>query len=88
MIWEEQPDDPTEGAQAVRGLYEANLAMGGDFLAGILYWKLSTEPAHLEVEPFVLIIGERAGNDPLLGELERFTTELPIDRRRSRLNPR
>ncbi|NHZ73622.1 MAG: hypothetical protein GWP16_04040, partial [Nitrospirae bacterium] len=84
MIWEEQPDDPTERAQAVRGLYEANLAMGGDFLAGILYWKLSTEPAHLEVEPFVLIIGERAGNDPLLGELERFTTELPVDRRRSR----
>jgi len=85
MIWEEQPDDPAERAQAVRGLYEANLAMGDDFLAGILYWKLSTEPAHLEVEPFVLIIGERAGSDPLLVELERFTTQLPVDRRRHRL---
>ena len=81
MIWEDQPDDPTERAQAVRGLYEANLAMGGDFLAGLLYWKLSTEPAHLEVEPFVLIIGERAADDPLLPELQRFTSHLPVDRR-------
>ena len=85
MIWEEQPDEPSERAEAVRGLYEANLAMGGDFLAGILYWKLSTEPAHLEVEPFVLIIGDKADDDPLLAELQRFTSELPVDRRRSRL---
>ena len=84
MIWEEQPDEPSERAEAVRGLYEANLAMGGDFLAGILYWKLSTEPAHLEVEPFVLIIGDKADDDPLLAELQRFTSELPVDRRRSR----
>jgi hypothetical protein len=84
MIWEEQPDDPAERAEAVRGLYEANLAMGGDFLAGILYWKLSTEPAHLEVEPFVLIIGDKADDDPLLAELQRFMSELPVDRRRSR----
>jgi hypothetical protein len=84
MIWEEQPDDPSERAEAVRGLYEANLAMGGDFLAGILYWKLSTEPAHLEVEPFVLIIGDKADVDPLLAELQRFTSELPVDRRRAR----
>ena len=84
MIWEEQPDEPSERAEAVRGLYEANLAMGGDFLAGILYWKLSTEPAHLEVEPFVLIIGDKAEDDPLLAELQRFTSELPVDRRRSR----
>ena len=85
MIWEEQPDDPLERAEAVRGLYEANLALGGDFLAGILYWKLSTEPAHSEVEPFVLIIGDRADEDPLLAELQRFTAELPVDRRRARL---
>ncbi len=84
MIWEEQPDEPSERAEAVRGLYEANLAMGGDFLAGILYWKLSTEPDHLEVEPFVLIIGDKAEDDPLLAELQRFTSELPVDRRRSR----
>ena len=84
MIWEEQPDEPSERTEAVKGLYEANLAMGGDFLAGILYWKLSTEPAHLEVEPFVLIIGDKADDDPLLAELQRFTSELPVDRRRSR----
>ena len=84
MIWEEQPDDPTERAEAVRGLYEANLAMGGDLLAGILYWKLSTEPAHSEVEPFVLIIGGRSDEDPLLAELQRFTAELPVESRRHR----
>jgi hypothetical protein len=88
MIWEEQPDDPLERAEAVRGLYEANLELGGDFLAGILYWKLSTEPAHSEVEPFVLIIGDRADEDPLLAELQRFTAELPVDRRRARLTSR
>jgi hypothetical protein len=85
MIWEEQPQEPSERAQAVKGLYAANLAMGGEILAGILYWKLSTEPAHSEVEPFALIIGERADDDPLLAELQRFTSELPIDQRRSRL---
>ena len=41
-------------------------------LAGILYWKLSSEPAHRDIEPFVLLIGERAGDDPLLVALQRF----------------
>jgi hypothetical protein len=66
----------------VAGLYQANLDLGGDLLAGILYWKLSTEPAHLEVEPFVLIIGDRADDDPLLREMQRFTRRLRWDRRK------
>jgi hypothetical protein len=82
MVWEDQPEDPHERAQAVAGLYQANLDLGGDLLAGILYWKLSTEPAHLEVEPFVLIIGDRADDDPLLREMQRFTRRLRWDRRK------
>lgn len=85
MLWEEQDPSHTERALAIRGLYEANLALGGDMLAGILYWKLSSEPAHADVEPFVLLLGERAAPDPMAGELERFLTELPGDRLRQRL---
>jgi hypothetical protein len=77
MIWEDQPTDLAERAQAVRGLYEANREFGGNMLAGILYWKLSTEPAHREVEPFVLLVGERADDDPLLPAMQRFTSWLP-----------
>ncbi len=86
MIWEDQPEEPTERAQAVRGLYEANLEFGGSMLQGLLYWKLSTEPAHREVEPFVLIVGGRSDGDPLLGEMRRFTSSLRLDlwRRRAR----
>ncbi len=79
MIWEDQPTDRRERAAAVAGLYKANLSLGGELLAGILYWKLSTEPAHEEVEPFVLIIGDRAPDDPLLEELQRFRWRRPVD---------
>lgn len=79
MIWEDQPNDRAERAAAVVGLYEANFELGGNFLAGILYWKLSTEPAHEEVEPFVLVIGDRAPEDPLLPALQLFRSRRPID---------
>ena len=78
MIWEDQPPDLAERAQAVRGLYEANREFGGKMLAGILYWKLSSEPSHRDVEPFVLLIGERADEDPLLAVLQRFMSWLPF----------
>ncbi|MDH3524989.1 MAG: hypothetical protein OES32_15520 [Acidobacteriota bacterium] len=83
VIWQEQPADLGERALAVRGLYRANLALGGDLLSGLLYWKLSTEPAHAEVEPFVLVLG---AGDPLEGELAAFTGRLPWDRLRARLS--
>ena len=77
MIWEDQPEDLTERAQAVRGLYEANLEVADAMLTGILYWKLSTEPAHVKEEPFVLLIGPKSDDDPLLEEMTRFRSALP-----------
>lgn len=82
VVWEEQAVDLDERALAVRGLYRAHARAGGDLLAGLLYWKLSTEPAHAEVEPFVLVLGS---GDPLATELRRFTRALPWDRLRQRL---
>jgi hypothetical protein len=35
----------------------------------LLYWKLSTIPSHLEIEPFVCMLGE---NDPLLESMRGF----------------
>jgi hypothetical protein len=77
VVWEDQPPDKIERALAIRGLFNANTALGGELLNGILYWKLSTIPAHREVEPFVLVIGGDGPADPMLGELRRFTTDLP-----------
>jgi hypothetical protein len=78
MIWEDQPPDLTERAQAVRGLVEANREFEGGMLAGLLYWKLSSEPSHVDIEPFVLLVGERADDDPLLPVMRRFTSRLPF----------
>ena len=72
MVWADQPIDPIERALAVKGLFNANLSTGDNLLAGILYWKLSTVPSHEEVEPFVLLIGDQAPEDPMLDELARF----------------
>ncbi len=78
MIWEDQPADLTERAEAVQGLFEASRDFGGDLLAGILYWKLSTEPSHVDVEPFVLLVGRRSDDDPLLSTMQRFTSRWPL----------
>jgi hypothetical protein len=78
MVWEDQPEDPDERAEAVQGLFEANREFNGKMLAGILYWKLSSQPSHSAIEPFVLIIGDRAGEDPLLRSLQRFTARWPV----------
>jgi hypothetical protein len=78
MVWEDQPEEPLERAQAVEGLFEANREFRGGMLAGILYWKLSTEPLHEEVEPFVLLIGDRVEEDPLLRSLQMFTSWRPF----------
>ncbi len=77
VIWQDQPPDLAERAAAVRALYRAHLERGADLLAGILYWKLSTEPAHVDVEPFVLILEQ---GDPLEDALAAFTRRLPWDR--------
>lgn len=85
VVWEDQPPDLNERALAVRGLYQANLALGGDLLAGLLYWKLSTEPSHAEIEPFVLILG---AGDPLEAELGAFAERLPWERLKVKVRPR
>ena len=77
MIWEDQPPDLEERAQAVQGLYEADREFDGEMLGGILYWKLSSEPSHLDVEPFVLLVGDRADDDPLLPVMRRFGSWWP-----------
>lgn len=71
VVWQDQPVDLTERALAVRALRQAHAELQDPFLAGILYWKLSTEPAHFDVEPFVLLIDE-GREDPLLPELQAF----------------
>ena len=80
MVWEDQPEEPLERAQAVEGLFEANREFRGGMLGGILYWKLSTEPSHDEIEPFVLLIGDRVEEDPLLRSLQLFTSWGPFAR--------
>jgi hypothetical protein len=74
VVWEDQPPDESERALAIRGLFNAKMELGEDLLNGILYWKLSTIPAHREVEPFVLVIGDEGPEDPMLEELRRFTS--------------
>jgi hypothetical protein len=75
--WEDQPPDKTERALAMKGLFNAHMALGGKMLSGILYWKLSTVSSHREIEPFVLVIGGDGSEDPMLAELRRFTTDMP-----------
>ncbi len=85
MIWEEQPPSRRERALALAALYDAHLARGGEPLAGILYWKLTTDPGHEAIEPFALVLGDGARPDgasepdPLLAEMTRFTRRLPFD---------
>ena len=79
IIWDNEPLDFTERAAAIRALYEANQdmenALGSkerELLAGLLYWKLSTQPSHLDIEPFVHILGATPSEDPLSQEWSRF----------------
>ncbi len=65
LVWRNRPSDQRERALAVRALREA-AAEYPDLLRGVLYWKLSTQPEHQEIEPFVLILGT---GDPLEDEL-------------------
>ena len=88
IVWAEQPDDPAERALAIQALYDAHLKLGGELLAGLLYWKLSTLPAHREIEPFVLILGEEPPADPLLEPLAAFGSRLAFDRWKRRLAAR
>jgi hypothetical protein len=81
MIWGDQPQDFNERASALRALHSATGQLDkqieserrgeAQLLAGLLYWKLSTEPAHQDIEPFVHILN--SNDDPLGEELRRFS---------------
>jgi hypothetical protein len=70
VVWPEQPYQPRERAVAIRALAAAAGEVAPDLLHGLLWWKLSTVPGHREIEPFVVILGERGeAEDPVLPEL-------------------
>lgn len=73
VIWEEQPIEPEERRRAIRALREEHEARRSQ-LAGILYWKLSSDADHREIEPFVCHIG-RDSTDGLQRELAAFAAE-------------
>jgi hypothetical protein len=53
IAWKHQPDWPKERALAVRALHTV-VQQQTINLQGILYWKLTTQNAHLQIEPFAL----------------------------------
>ena len=71
--WRTEPVDTGERAAAIAALHRVHEEMGGELLAGLLYWKLSTIPSHREVEPFVVLLEQGEDADPALAELARFT---------------
>ncbi len=70
VVWSEQPVDHDERALAIEALRRASLEHPGE-LAGLLYWKLSTDRAHDAIEPFVLYVGADS-TDPLMPVLRDF----------------
>lgn len=71
LVWEEQREGLEERAAAVRALHDELAARGDRWFRGLLWWKLSTQPAHSDIEPFVLVLGDSV-DDPLLPEIRRF----------------
>ncbi len=72
VVWEEQPIDYDERRLALEGLRAAHRQRQSG-LIGILYWKLSTDPGHESIEPFVACVG-RDSADRLPQELSRFVS--------------
>ncbi len=71
VFWLDQPPEPMERALAFRALADVTTASRRDPLRGVLYWKLTTDPGHMEIEPFAVPIGADSA-DPLLPELARL----------------
>ena len=85
ISWGDEPADSSERAAAIAALRRVHDEMGGELLAGLLYWKLSTVPSHREVEPFVLILEQGGGADPALAELAGFGRRTLLERLRLRV---
>jgi hypothetical protein len=73
VIWDKQPYDLNERAMAVSTLHEVHQQDRSQLLAGILYWKLTTQPELLTYEPFGLWVSD-LNQDPMLGELLKFSS--------------
>jgi hypothetical protein len=56
VVWDEQPVDYEERRLALEALRAVHEESGAN-LVGVLYWKLSTDQRHEEIEPFVVHIG-------------------------------
>jgi len=54
--WATQPEDPFERVEALRALDRVVQQGGFPTLRGFMLWKLSTEPAHRALEPFVVVL--------------------------------
>jgi ligand-binding SRPBCC domain-containing protein len=73
ILWDHQPLHPKERQLAVDALKEAVDDQQFN-LVGILYWKLTTHPYHLNDEPFALHIAEQV-TDSLQTVLADFNKE-------------
>ena len=72
IVWRDQPEYRPERALAIQALHQVSKDRTENPLIGILYWKLSTIPSHLDIEQFVTILGKNPP-DPILQSLQRFT---------------
>jgi len=71
ILWTLQPTNDQERVLAVQALYDTLKASYPHLLQGILYWKISTQPDHQSLEPFVLILND-SPLDPLQKTLKQF----------------
>jgi hypothetical protein len=72
VVWPEQPLRPQERALAIDALVRVEAERPNPLLAGLLWWKLTTIPSHVEIEPFVLLLGS---GDPLEDALRQLRRE-------------
>ena len=70
FFWASQAIEPGERALAMKALRQL-WSDGQTSLAGVLYWKLSSQSELARYEPFMLYLG-RDSEDPLLTELMGF----------------
>ena len=71
IVWRDQPVYYPERALAIEALHRVSKDRTKHPLIGILYWKLSTIPSHLDIEQFVTILGNNS-RDPILRSLQKF----------------
>ncbi|MEM9219220.1 MAG: hypothetical protein AAGD25_33415 [Cyanobacteria bacterium P01_F01_bin.150] len=71
LLANEQNVDFEERTLAMKALHQVSSTDYPDLLDGILYWKLSTQPNHFDIEPFVLILND-SPQDPLQDALKQF----------------